>query len=107
MRPDRPGLRTERLDYRHERLGLKPDRPDLRPERPDVRPERPDLRSQRPDLRPEGSDGGKRTNGRFCIFLYNTIQYTIMESIGPIQYNPNTIQFFQKLYTILNNIKNK
>ena len=57
MRPERPGLRPEKL-Y------LMPKRPGLRPNRLDLRPERPDSRSQRPDLGLEGPNGGGRTNAR-------------------------------------------
>ena len=42
--------------------------------------------------------------GRFCIFFNNTIHYTIFQSIGPIQYNTNTIQYLKELYPIRNNI---
>merc|ERR1711911_475977 len=41
--------------------------------------------------------------GRFCIFFNNTIHYTIFQSIGPIQYNTNTIQYLKELYPIHNN----
>ena len=32
------------------------------------------------------------------------IHYTIFQSIGPIQYNTNTIQYLKELYPICNNI---
>ena len=78
LRPNRPGLRPERLDLRYER-------PVLKPERLDLRPERPDSRSQRPDLRPEGPDEGganewtnERTNESPLVF------YRTSSPLGPL-----------------------
>ena len=98
-------MESERPDLGSERLDLGSERPDLGSKRHDLEFEMPDLWFRRPNTEFEMPDQGPVSKpGRFCIFFNNTIHYTIFQSIGPIQYNTNTIQYLKELYPIRNNI---